>query len=124
MESNMKLTHEQLQLLIKEVTNTINEQHEFIVPTVDGHLNRLGDDLLVQLSEKWNNEYDEGDPSMTALGKDAWNLQVDRAVQQVVELVLHESNLYDVVTHAIDEIYGRLINGEYWEVERGMAYDR
>lgn len=120
----MKLTHEQLQLLIKEVTNTINEQHEFIVPTVDGHLNRLGDDLLVQLSEKWNNEYDEGDPSMTALGKDAWNLQVDRAVQQVVELVLHESNLYDVVTHAIDEIYGRLINGEYWEVERGMAYDR
>lgn len=55
--------------------------------------------------------FDEDDPSMAALGEDAWNAQVDEAAMDFRNKV--DAALKSTVDNAMNSVMSKLLDGEY-----------
>lgn len=70
------------------------------------------ENLLIQVLDAWGGQmlsaYDEHDPSMAALGEEAWEEQVMAAVEE----------LSVAVQAALDDVEARLVGGEFYTHRR------
>ena len=106
MKKVVKLGSKQLRKLVSEAIETkqFGAQEPFALR--EGYSG--GDPLGAYLSaveEQWEEEYDEGDPSMESVGESGWHEQVKKAVAQ----------LKHAVEGAFADADSALFNGEFFD---------
>jgi hypothetical protein len=108
----MKITKEQFKEAIVEALatkdNIMSEEDDL----------KFDDDVLLQkIIGRWagvmEQEYDEHDPSMSTLGKEAWYKQVDAAARVFATEVIHA---YDEIER---NIVSRLFEGDFYVERKG-----
>ncbi len=112
----MKITKRQLQRIIKEEkTRILKEQN-------DGHLYpRVMWTNVEELTDKWRSaeydSFDEGDPSMMAMGNTAtearkrWNDQIEGAAMDMEDEMTQR--IRKVALQTMKEFSDKLMNGDY-----------
>ena len=96
----MKITVQQLRkLVMSEVKRSSRAEDPYDYASV------AGEGAADEMSTYWTTLYDESDPTMSEAGPEAWNEQVNRACDALV----------NEVKNVIDDVEAKLLQGEYYE---------
>lgn len=98
----MRVTESQLRKLIR--TEVVRRLHEGSLGGDTRGQIMFIQDCIETVREQWVDMYNEGDPSMEALGEQAWQEQVEQACEALEEKWLADLN----------EVFQALTNGEYY----------
>ena len=94
----MRINIKQLRKMI--VAETKRNLREVAYPSGNAQI----DSFVGEMEEEWSSMYDDGDPSMSALGKDGWQGQVDNASVALTEELIKIIQKYE----------DGLFNGEFY----------